>query len=238
MTTVGSAPRPVTFVGSAPYFGALLAVALIAFWPTYLSRVGAASGYTHLHALTATAWMLLLIAQPAAIRSRKLALHRALGRLSYFVAPLVVVSMVLLAHKNSSASGISEVERLGVYVPLSLVVLFGLSYALAIVTRKIMALHSRFMVCTALTLIDPVGVRLMFWAFPKFWWKYQWPTFVLTDFIFLALIWRERHMRSGRAVFPVMLVLFAVAQGVLLFDWYRSPLWGRFVQWFLAFDLT
>jgi hypothetical protein len=238
MTLAGPAPRPVTFVQSAPYFGALLAVALIAFWPTYLSRVGAASGYTHLHAASATAWMLLLIAQPAAIRSRKLALHRALGRLSYVVAPLVLVSMVLLAHKNTSASGISEADRLGVYVPLSLAALFGLSYALAIVTRKTMALHSRFMVCTALTLIDPVGVRLLFWAFPKFWMKYQWPTFVLTDLIFLALIWRERHMRSGRAVFPVMLVLFVLAQAAFLFDWYRSPLWGRFVQWFLGLDLT
>src|SRR5256885_15767933 len=93
--------RPLTFVGSAPYFAALFLVALIAFWPSYLSRIARASGYTHLHAATASAWMLLLVAQPLAIRTRRLAWHRALGRASYVLAPLVVVSMILLAHSKT-----------------------------------------------------------------------------------------------------------------------------------------
>lgn len=230
--------RPVTFVRSAPYFAALLVVALIAFWPSYLSRVSSGNGYTHLHALTATTWLLLLIAQPAAIHARRLTLHRLLGRASYVIAPLVVVSMVLLAHRNTSVAGLSDLDRLGVYVPLSLAALFGLSYALAIVTRRTMALHARFMVCTGLTLIDPVGVRLLFWAHPTPSWRYQWATFALTDLIFLALIWRERQMRSARLVFPVMLGLFVIAQAIFLFDWYQTPLWERFVRWFLALDLT
>jgi len=57
--------KPLTFLGSAPYFAGLFLVAVVAFWPTYLSRVARASGYTHLHAVTASSWLLLLIAQPA-----------------------------------------------------------------------------------------------------------------------------------------------------------------------------
>ena len=228
-----------TFVRSAPYFAALLVIALIAFWPSYLSQIASASGYTHLHALTATAWILLLIAQPAAIRARRPAVHRALGRVSYVVAPLVVVSMVLLAHRNTSNPALSEADRLGVYVPLSLAALFAVSYGLAIVTRRTMALHARFMVCTALTLVDPVGVRLLFWAHANPSWRYQWATFALTDLIFLGLIWRERQMRTARLVFPAMLGLFVIAQAVMLTDLpFRTPLWGAFVRWFLALDLT
>src|SRR6476659_1019716 len=77
--------QPLTFLGSAPYFAGLFIVAVVAFWPTYLSRVARASGYTHLHALTAASWMLLLVAQPLAIRTRRMALHRALGRASYVI---------------------------------------------------------------------------------------------------------------------------------------------------------
>src|SRR5262245_48969713 len=95
-----AAQRSVSFTNSAPYFIALLLVAGVAFWPSYLSRPTSVSGYTHLHAITATAWMLMLVVQPLAIRNRRLGWHRALGRASYAVAPLVVISMVLLAHSR------------------------------------------------------------------------------------------------------------------------------------------
>jgi hypothetical protein len=153
------APRSVSFTNSASYFIGLLLVAVVAFWPSYLSTLSTASGYTHLHAVTAATWMLMLVVQPLAIRNRQLGWHRALGRASYAVAPLVVISMVLLAHSKMPNAPASELP--GFYVPLSLAGLFALSYVLAIINRRTIALHARFMVCTALTLIDPVGVRLL-----------------------------------------------------------------------------
>jgi hypothetical protein len=74
------ASRPINFSSSAPYFCGLLLLALIAFWPTYVSRPFTADTHTHLHALTATLWMLMLVAQPLAIRTKRLTLHRRLGR--------------------------------------------------------------------------------------------------------------------------------------------------------------
>ena len=75
-----------------------------------------------------------------------------------------------------------------------------------------MALHSRFMVCTALTLINPVFVRLLIWIYPTPPFLYQWITFGLTDAVFLALIWRDRHTRAGRWVFAAMLLVFVASQ--------------------------
>ena len=74
------------------------------------------------------------------------------------MAPLLVVSVVLLAH--SRIQGISgepyALQTYILYLQLSLALLFALSYGLAIWNRRSVARHSRFMVCTALTLVDPV----------------------------------------------------------------------------------
>jgi hypothetical protein len=224
------------FAAGAPYFGGLLLLALVAFWPTYLSRPLTVDAYTHLHALGATLWMVMLIAQPLAIRTRRLALHRRLGRSSYALAPLLLVSIVVLAH--SKTHGLSVAQNIGIYVPLSLAALFAVSYALAILTRKVVALHARFMVCTALTLIDPVLVRIMFWIDPTPTWMYQWFTFGVTDLVFVVLMWRERDARRGRAVFPAMLATFVLAQVGLLFGFSETPQWKAFVSWFTALPLT
>ena len=228
--------KPLTFLGSPPYFAGLFLVALVAFWPTYLSRIARASGYTHLHAVTASSWMLLLVAQPLAIRTRRIALHRLLGWASYVVAPLVVVSMVLLAH--SKMHGASREDLVGAYLPLALATLFALSYTLGIATRRTMALHMRFMVCTAMTLIDPVFVRLLNWIYATPPFLYQWITFSLTDAVFAIFIWRERHSRRGRGVFPALLALFVVSQFVALSGLYEARSWEAFVRWFAALPLT
>ena len=93
--------RPIDFSRSGPYFAGLFLVALVAFWPTYLSIApSASSAYTHLHAVTAAAWMLMLVAQPLAIRARRIRLHRLIGQTSYVLAPLMLVTIVLLAHSR------------------------------------------------------------------------------------------------------------------------------------------
>lgn len=238
---MNSLAPPTNFSRSGPYFGALFGVALVAFWPSYLSqRPAASSAYTHFHALTATLWMLMLVAQPLAIRTVRLPLHRLLGRVSYVLAPLVLLSMVLLAHSRiQNLSGEAYAIQVYIlYLQASLTVLFGLAYALAIYKRRIVALHARFMVGTGLTLIDPVVVRLMLWADPSPDWNYQWLTFGLTDLVLVALIWAERRSRRGRWVFPAMLAVFVIFQAPALLGLTDGPGWQAFARWFAALGLS
>lgn len=217
------------------YFAAYLLLAAIAFWPTYLSQPRASSTYTHFHAATATLWMVLLIAQSWAIGARRVPLHRLLGKGSYVLAPLVLVSIFLLAHDRISGAAPGEayaIQTYILYLQLSLAFLFGLSYALAIRTRKSVARHSRFMVCTALTLIDPVFIRILFWIDPTPAWNYQWATFGLCDLVFLVLIWLERSNRAGRGVFPAMLAVFVAAQLPALLGLTEGPLWQAFARFY------
>lgn len=229
--------RMLDLARSWKYFAAFFLLALVAFWPTYFSQVRASSPYTHLHAATAAAWMLLLVAQSWAIGARRVAQHKLFGKASYVLAPLLLISIFLLAHDRIAhvPHGMFALQSYILYLQISLAFLFGLSYGAAIWTRRSVARHSRFMVCTALTLIDPVVIRILFWIEPAPAWNYQWLTFGLTDLVLVALIWLERHNRAGRAVFPVMLALFVLAQLPALLGLTEGALWQGFARWFAAF---
>jgi hypothetical protein len=227
--------RMLDLTRSWPYFAGFFLLALFAFWPSYFSQVRAAGSYTHLHAVTAAAWMLLLVGQAWAIGARRVALHRALGKASYALAPLLLISILLLAHARIQLSPEGyALQTYILYLQISLALLFGLSYGLAIWHRRSVARHSRFMVCTALTLIDPVVIRLLFWLNPAPTFNYQWVTFGLTDLAFLILIWLERGNRAGRGVFPAMLAVFVAAQLPALFALTDGAWWQGFARWFAA----
>jgi hypothetical protein len=218
-------------------FAGFLALALLAFWPTYLSQPRASSAYTHAHAVFASAWMLLLVLQSWAIGARRVGQHKLFGKLSYAVAPLVVITVLLLAHDRIAQAAPGEAYQIQTYIlylQLSLAALFALSYGLAIATRRSVARHSRFMVCTALTLVDPVLIRILFWIAPTPAFNYQWITFGATDLVFLILIWLERANRAGRAVFPAMLAVFALVQVPALFGLTQGPAWQGLARWFAS----
>jgi hypothetical protein len=232
--------RVLDFSQSGPFSAFLLLAAVVAFWPSYLSRIGASTAYTHLHAFTATLWLVLLIAQPMSIRSGNLAWHRTLGSISYGLVPIILLSVIFLAH--SHITGLEGEAFAGqayaLYLRVSLVGVFGLAFALAMVKRKTMALHARFMICTAFTLIDPVVVRLLLWADPTPDWNFQWLTFGLTDLVILAIIWLERESRSGKWVFPAMLVAFVLSQIPALLGITSLHAWQEFARWFAELPLT
>lgn len=228
--------RRLNLAGSGPFFGALLVLAVLAFWPTYFSQMSGQTGYTHLHAAAATLWLLLLVAQPLAIRAGRRDIHRQLGRLSYVVAPLIVASVLLLAHEK--IQGLTG-QRLAIqsyilYLQISLGLLFAVCYVMAIIKRHDSPVHMRFMVGTALTLIDPIVVRLMLWMQPVPAWNYQWFTFLLTDAVLVLLIWLDRNSPRGRWVFPAMLGAFVLIQIPALALLTSTGPWQAFARWFTA----
>jgi hypothetical protein len=238
LPSMNSTPRSIDFTRSGPWFALLLGLAPLAFWSPYLSKVfDGPSAYTHLHAITATLWLLLLIVQPLAIAARRFTLHRRIGQAAWVLGPMVVASIVLLAHSSVKGQDVAAFANV-LYLQLSLAAVFGLSYALAMITRRTVALHARFMVCTGLTMLDPVLARFMyFWWDWQPGWSYAWITFGLADLILLGLIWLERRRPTGRAVFPVMLVIFVVTQLPVVLRT-KTAAWHAFVSWFASLPLT
>ncbi|MCL4838260.1 MAG: hypothetical protein KJ058_09885 [Thermoanaerobaculia bacterium] len=228
------------FRTSAIWFAGLLAAALAAFWPSYLSQLPAGSFYLHLHAATMTLWCLLLIAQPLLVRQRR-PLHRALGRASYALVPVIGVASILLAHSRLTALDEAALAAEGkyVYLPLAAIALFLFAYAMAVRHRRSAPLHARFMVATGLTLIDPVVARLFHFYLPPLPHDllYQVAGYGLTLAVLAWLIWRERGARAGGTAFPLLLAVFGGVY-LLWFTFGQSLVWMAFVGWFRQLPLT
>jgi hypothetical protein len=219
----------------------LLVLAGAAFWPQYVKLLpGGPDTYAHFHAALATLWLLMLIAQPLLIRRRRMELHRWVGRASWVIAPLYVIAAVLLAHFRFGQMDDALFARLAfaLYLPLSMTVLFAVSYVFALVYQRDMQLHARFMMCTALTAIDPILARLLFFHvadLPRG--LYQAISFSL---LAIALILftltlpasaRRRQVFAGfSAGFVTVLALWFILP--------RSSAWFAFAAWFRALPLT
>ena len=133
------------------YLG-LFVLAIFAFWPLYLSRLGTNTSidpYTHWHASLAVCWCSLLIAQPLLVARHRQA-HRRVGAISYVLAPAFAIASLLLAHHRLRMMDAAKFqhEAASLFLPISAVFLFVVSYALAIYYRKTMSLHARFMILT------------------------------------------------------------------------------------------
>jgi hypothetical protein len=166
--------------------------------------------------------------------------HRAVGQISYVLVPVLLVSMLLLANYRlrSVPEEVYHLQTYVLYLQFSLAALFAISFILAMIYRKEAEVHARFMICTALTLIDPVFARAFFWMDPTTVEYHQYLTYGLTDLLFLLLILMERRNSRGRWVFPSMLVVFVLIQIPALLwltDW---PVWQSVASWFRTLPLT
>jgi len=112
----------------------------------------------HFHGMMMMGWILMLLIQPILILKGKIKLHRQIGSLSYVLAPLVLLSLyfanrdqyfTILANKGQTAA----IARLALSIPEA--VFFAILYSLAILYRRNMALHMRYMCSTAFLFINP-----------------------------------------------------------------------------------
>jgi hypothetical protein len=220
---------------------------IVAFWPSYFSRLDAQPTYhPHAHGLAMTLWCAVLIAQAWLIRSGRRGLHRQLGALSYLLVPLIVVTTVNFLHfRLQGALRLDAVALYFMALVLNALVAFLAIYGLAIYHRRQPAVHGRYMLCTIFPLFTPVTDRLfgahLPWVVPLV------PRidgvavlpvagFVIANVLLAGLaVWDWRTSR--RAVFPVALgVLLLFHLSVLTF--HRLPVWRSFGEWFVSLPLS
>jgi hypothetical protein len=215
---------------------------IVAFWPLYFSRPFAAiDPYTHLHALAGSLWFVLLVAQPLSIHTRRYTLHRALGRCSYVLAPLFVLAGVLLSHHRLTSMSDATFAQEGYshYLPFYASVVFAAAYVLGLRYRRVPKAHGRFMLCTAIPLIDPVVGRVLFFHFPPLPspWFYQVLTFGLATAAAGLLVFSYRAQPSARRA----LVAYFALLVALELGWFTVALtapWLKAVAWFRGLPLT
>ena len=221
---------------------ALLLLALVAFWPMYLSKDWAAiDRYTHAHALLGTMWMLVLVFQPVLIlRGHRLA-HRIVGRTSLIVALGFVLSGLLLTHFRVSRMTETAFAKEGIYIylPIFIALLFAAACFLGFRWRTSMPVHARFMSSTALLLIDPVLARIMFFYVPPLpsAHLYQGITFTLIVAAMAYLVNSLPRQAPGR-IWYRNYCLGTAAILALYFAVPYTSAWLAFANWFRSLPLT
>ena len=237
------------FRNSGYYFVALLALAVTAFWQPYFSHVlgdffdytADISGYKHLHVIMSASWLALLIAQPFLIRGNKRALHRKLGRISFVLAPLVFVTIILLAHSQivTLAEQADARRHFILFIQLGFALFFAVLYGMAMLKRRNPSIHARYMICTGILMIEPILVRVFKFNLSSISWSvpYQYVTWPMVDLILVALIISDYRQNTGGRVFQYALAVFVTFQVLHLTITDTQP-WINFAGWFAGLPLT
>lgn len=211
------------------------------FWVTYFTRpAGSYYFWEHIHGVALFGWCIMLASQAFLIRGKRRQLHRALGKISWVLGPLVVISTVFLAHFRLNARQLNDE---GIYVlglQVFAVIPFAYFWLMAMKHRKQPDVHARWMICTAFTMLDPIFARIIlvnFYPVPLETGVVQWMTFGLVDVVLITLVIRDWNSGGRRDVFLPALVLLVLAQVAMLTLWKTAP-WQAFASWFAGLPLT
>ncbi len=130
-------------------------------------------------------------------------------------------------------------EGIYIYLPLAVAMLFGVACGLGFLWRKSPQVHARFMVSTALLLIDPVLARVMYFYLPRLTSEnmYQGITFSLIAVAMAALVWSLPAFVKGRTWYRNYCIC-AIGTLVLFFTVPHTSPWLVFVKWFREAPLT
>ncbi len=144
----------------------LMATSVFAFWRSYFGMLSVAPAGFHLHGLTASLWMSLLLAQSWTANRGHIAVHRMLGRTTFVALPLFASGSMGVIHSMAvgTASGDPFYRLWGAPLAIIDILAFGaVLYAagMALRHRRNLQLHAGYMLSTALPLVSPVLGRVI-----------------------------------------------------------------------------
>ena len=161
------------YQNTGKYFLILILFIALGFYYPYFSLFPQFKSVTitvHVHAISLMFWALVLIAQPILIRYKKYKAHKILGRFTYFLVPVVIVTCVGvmrqqyyegIERKLTSAQSLKALF-VSFTQALSIIILYVL--AIINVLKGNIAFHMRYMICLFLQFIPPtLGRTLGYW---------------------------------------------------------------------------
>ncbi|MEN2284214.1 hypothetical protein AAGF08_18870 [Algoriphagus sp. SE2] len=207
------------------------------FYDSYTSQFPTFENATtviHIHGALLMAWLVLLVIQPMLIYFKKAKLHRTIGKVSYILGPLIIISMFLVG-KGSYWRGVdvfSEVENLG-FMALDIrgLITFAIFWALAMGYRKKSAAHMRYMIATAILAIGPGVGRGLVASFdlPLF------TALTITDILDLVIVGvlLGYDLVKKNDFKPYLTVFLLLLGGSFLWQINESNFWQNFASYYV-----
>lgn len=247
--------KKILFPHIEKWFLLFIPLVVAGFYPSYWSKLTVnKTTVQHIHAFFMYLWVIMSIVQPWLIMKKKTSIHKIVGKVSYVLIPLIVVSgyiliqaryeRILLRIQNEVATGklnitteevlnrVASSQRLGIIFLLMLIVF----YILAIVNRKRFLHHATYMIGAIFTSIDPALDRMVgHWAKandiePNFFIDYGSQLFALILLLALAVYQRSKK----QSLQPVLIVIGIYVISFLIVDFAgKTAAWRWFVETFL-----
>lgn len=153
----------------AHYFvGFVLLVILAGFWASYFAPIRTALPLAfHVHAMTAIAWLLLLIVQHVSIQRRMNAFHKTMGRASFGLFPLLIIGLTMIINLSADRLAANDnpfYEFAGPSFAIGMVIAIAAYltlFYLALKNRRNVKLHAGYMLATPLILFESPFSRVI-----------------------------------------------------------------------------
>lgn len=195
-----------------PLFAAALALAVLGFWPSFFAKLSQTPLPHHVHGWSATAWMLLPLAQYALIRGRRRELHRVVGWASLTLATVVAASGFYVVRMMAfrSVADFNLVSVKFVWLDLTGVLLFCVYVAVAMVAarRRDIRLHVTALAASAFIPLEAALERLYVNHLPSVIPAFDaalYAALITLEVIIAAIVAME--WRSGRIRWPMPTLL-------------------------------
>jgi hypothetical protein len=153
--------------------GFVLLVVLTGFWASYFAPIASPMPLAfHVHAVTASTWLLLLIVQSVVIHVRHRALHRTMGLASLVLFPLLILGFAMIINVTADRYAVKESPFIaylgpsfGIGMGVAIAAYLTLFYQ-ALKTRRNVKLHAGYMLATPMILFESPFSRAMDSFFP------------------------------------------------------------------------
>ncbi len=214
---------------------------ILVFWgfsKSYFGKLGTTDSAHHIHGISATLWMIILIIQPYLYKINKFKAHRYLGWFTLILVPTLVYGGVLMIQNMIRVQEFYPPNTVYQLAFIDSVTLIGfvVLYALALYYRKNLKLHARFMVCTIFGPLNPALGRIFFMvgAASNFTETLTY-SYILLELVLLFIIFRERKAKEMRYTYLPVFV-FTALQHALIYSANDWPWWQDMMNNFANFN--
>lgn len=158
----------------------------------------------HFHVITIFCWFVMLVTQAILAKNGKLKLHSSIGKISYFLVPVILVGIILatnfgqLRQKNPELLGATFFDG----------TMFLLFYILAIANKKNRTSHAQYMMLSAIPFMNPALGRAVHFGFSLA------LEFLIFSMLFLFAYFRKTPYRPFLIAIGIYLLLLLIVMYV------------------------
>ncbi len=168
----------------------------------------------HIHALALFLWVFILITQPLLITYEKFKVHRFIGRFTYFLMPIIILSSIGVLrqqyHEGIERKMTSAESLKTLFISASELIEIIIFYTLAVrnIIKRNVACHLRYMICLALVFIPPTfGRTLGYWLYMSQYYTYNISMFLCYVTLIILFI-RDRINNINNKPYIVAFCIF------------------------------